>query len=54
MDSIEILKNSLTSTVQRISLIVQNYEVEIANLTTELIRVQSELEEIKKAHSNNS
>lgn len=47
MDDIEILKNTLTNTVQRVSSIVQNYEIEIANLTTEIIRLNSELEKNK-------
>lgn len=42
MDEIEILKATLNNTLQRISKIITNYEIEIANLTAEVIRLQGE------------
>ena len=58
MDDVEILKNTLTNTVQRIATLVQNYEVEIANLTTEIVRLQSEVVKLtlpsKKNATDNS
>lgn len=49
MDDNEVLTATLNSTIQRHTRTVQNYEIEIANLTAELIRVKSELEAAQAA-----
>lgn len=46
MDDVEILTATLNSTIQRQSKVTQNYEVEIANLTAEIIRLRSQLESL--------
>ena len=50
MEEVEILKNVLVNTIQRMAKMVQNYEVEVANLSAEIIRLQKQLSnaEIKK------
>lgn len=50
MDDNEVLKATLNNTIARHMRTVQNYEIEIANLTSELIRLQSEAE--AKAEAN--
>lgn len=47
MDDVQILTQTLTATIQRHSRIVQNYETDIANLTAEIIRLQSRVSEIE-------
>lgn len=44
MDDVEVLKATLNNTIARNARMVQNYEVEIANLTSEIIKLQAELE----------
>ena len=46
---VEVLSQTLNSTIQRHSRTVQNYEVEITNLTAELVRTQMELATLKEA-----
>ena len=49
MDEVEILKATLNNTIQRNVRAIQNYEVEIANLTAEIVRLSAELEAAKTA-----
>ncbi len=49
MDEVEILKETLNSTLQRHARIAQNYEIEVANLTVEIIRLRSALDEVEAA-----
>lgn len=44
MDDVEILKETLNATLQRQSRVTQAYEVEVANLTVEIIRLLSQVE----------
>ena len=46
MDDIEVVTQTLNHTLQRHARIVQNYEVEIANLTAEIVRLQGQLNRI--------
>lgn len=46
MDDVEVLTATLNNTIQRQSRVTQNYEIEIANLTAEVIRLRSELESL--------
>lgn len=48
MDDVEILTATLNNTIQRQSKITQNYEIEIANLTAEIIRLRSQLENLNE------
>ncbi len=52
MDEVDILKGTLNNTLQRISKIIANYEIEVANLTAEVIRLQGQLESNKDSLSN--
>jgi hypothetical protein len=45
MDEISVLTATLNNTIARSAKIVQAYEVEIANLTAEIVRLQSQIEE---------
>lgn len=44
MDDVEVLTATLNSTIQRHSRAIQNYEIEIANITAELVRTKAALE----------
>lgn len=44
MDDLEIIKATLNNTIARSAKMIQQYEIEIANLTAEIIRLQKELE----------
>ena len=44
MDNSEILEATLNATIQRFAQKTQNYEVEIANLTAQVIMLQSQVE----------
>lgn len=44
MDDVELLTKSLQAAIQRTAKQAQNYEVEITNLTAEIIKLQAELE----------
>ena len=46
MDDVEVLTETLNSTLQRHSRIAQNYEIEIANLTAEIVRLRGKVEEL--------
>lgn len=48
MDDVEILSATLNNTIQRNSKITQNYEVEIANLTAEIIKLRSQLDALNE------
>lgn len=41
MDEIQIVTQTLNTTLQRHAKIVQAYEVEIANMTAEILRLQA-------------
>jgi hypothetical protein len=43
----DVISFTLNNTIQRIAKIVNNYEIEIANLTMELVKTQLELDELK-------
>lgn len=43
MDDIEVVTQTLNSTLQRHARVVQGYEVEIANMTAEIIRLKSQV-----------
>ena len=47
MDEIEVIKIALNNTIARSAKLVQQYEIEVANLTAEIIRLQSEVESLK-------
>lgn len=44
MDELEVVTKTLNSTIQRHGRVVQAYEVEIANMTAELLRLQDQME----------
>lgn len=44
MDEKEVLLATLNSTISRTTKLVQAYEVEIANLTAEVIKLQTQIE----------
>jgi hypothetical protein len=48
MDDVTVLTQTLNTTLQRHARVVQGYEVEIANMTAELIRLQAQVEESKE------
>jgi hypothetical protein len=45
MDDLDILTATLNSTLQRYSRLVQNYEIEIANMTAEILRLKASVED---------
>lgn len=54
MDEVEILKATLNNTIQRNVRTMQNYEIEIANLTAEIVRLSAELDAIQQAKPEKS
>jgi phage host-nuclease inhibitor protein Gam len=54
MDDIAVLTETLNSTLLRQSRVAQAYEVEIANMTAEIIRLRSQVEEYEKAAEEES
>ena len=46
-DDAEILRITLSNTIQRFGKIISNYEIEIANLTSEIIKLNSMIDEEK-------
>ena len=48
MDDLEVLKTTLVNTINRMSKMVQTYEVEIANLSAEVVRLQNQVRTIEK------
>jgi peptidoglycan hydrolase CwlO-like protein len=49
MDEAEIIAATLNNTIARNAKTVQGLEIEIANLTAEVIRLQKQLETVAKA-----
>ena len=47
MDEVAILTETLNNTLQRHSRVTQAYEVEVANLTVEVIRLRARVEELE-------
>ena len=47
MDDIAVLTETLNSTLQRQSRIAQAYEVEIANMTAEIVRLRARVTELE-------
>lgn len=43
MDDVEVLTATLSNTLQRHSRLAQNYEIEIANMTAEILRLKSQV-----------
>lgn len=43
MDDVEVLTATLNNTLQRHSRLAQNYEIEIANMTAEILRLKSQV-----------
>lgn len=46
MDDVEVLTATLNNTLQRQARITQSYEVEIANMTAEIVRLKAQLEQL--------
>jgi hypothetical protein len=44
MDEVEIIKATLNNTIARYAKKIQEYEVEIANMTAQIVLLQSQLE----------
>jgi len=44
MDEVQVITQTLNNTLQRHMKSVQSYEVEITNMTAEIVRLQSEVE----------
>ena len=47
MDEVQVVTQTLNATLQRHARVVQGYEVEIANMTAEIVRLQSQIEELQ-------
>lgn len=47
MDEIKVVTDTLNATLQRHARVVQGYEVEIANMTAEIVRLKGHIEELK-------
>jgi prefoldin subunit 5 len=47
MDEVAVLTETLNSTLQRHSRVAQAYEVEVANLTVEIIKLRNKVEELE-------
>jgi peptidoglycan hydrolase CwlO-like protein len=48
MDDVTVLTETLNSTIARHGRAVQNYEIEIANMTAQIVRLQAQLEDATK------
>lgn len=46
MDDNEVLTQTLMATIQRHARVIQNYETDIANMTAEIIRLQTQLSQL--------
>jgi hypothetical protein len=49
MDETEVLTQTLNNTLQRHARVVQGYEVEIANITAELFRLQATIQQLSNS-----
>ena len=52
MDDVNVLTQTLNSTLQRHARVVQGYEVEVANMTAEIIRLKAKIEENEGSPNN--
>jgi peptidoglycan hydrolase CwlO-like protein len=50
MDETQVITQTLNSTLQRYTKAVQGYEIEIANMTAEVLRLQAKVEELTKGN----
>ena len=46
MDEAQVVTQTLNATLQRHARVVQGYEVEIANMTAEIVRLNARIEEL--------
>lgn len=49
MDNVEVVTQTLNSTLQRHARVAQGYEVEIANMTAEIIRLKDSVQQLEEA-----
>ena len=49
MDDLNVVTQTLNSTLQRHARVAQGYEVEIANMTAEIIRLKDQVEQLGSA-----
>lgn len=49
MDDVEVLTATLNSTLQRFAQKTQNHEIEIANMTAEIVRLKAQVESLEAA-----
>ena len=54
MDDVDVLPATLNNTLQRHSRLAQNYEIEIANMTAEILRLKAQVEELEALTKTNS
>ena len=54
MDDVDVLTATLNNTLQRHSRLAQNYEIEIANMTAEILRLKAQVEELEALTKTNS
>jgi hypothetical protein len=47
MDDLNVVTQTLNSTLQRHARVAQGYEVEIANMTAEIIRLKDQVEQLE-------
>lgn len=46
MDEVQVVTQTLNATLQRHARVVQGYEVEVANMTAEIVRLNAKIEEL--------
>jgi hypothetical protein len=51
MDDVNVLTQTLNATLQRHARVVQGYEVEITNMTAEIIKLNAKVEELQSSAS---
>lgn len=54
MSENDVVVQTLNAMLQRHAKVIQGYEVEIANLTAEVYRLKSQIEELKNDSSSDS
>lgn len=54
MDEKDVLLATLNNTIARTSKLMQSYEIEIANLTAEIIRLQNQVESMTSSNKTNT